>query len=67
MMRCTECEGTFRWGRFGNTTKHVIIEHCPDAPPPRAQRGAAAEGRRRVDDMVDDLLRRWMQHAPMAR
>ena len=29
MMRCAECGGAFRWGRFSNTTKHVIVEHLP--------------------------------------
>ena len=55
MMRCAECDGTFRWGRFHNTTKHVIAEHCPD-PQPRATIGRAA----RPSGPVDALLREWM-------
>ncbi len=40
MMRCAECGKTFRWGRLFNTTKQVVLEHCPDPNP----RPAAAAG-----------------------
>ena len=42
MMRCAECELPFRWGRWLNTTKHVIVEHCPQANGGGARRRRAA-------------------------